>query len=75
MSFAAQERATYGVSPLASLSIAGGYRLVADGSAWLLFGPALDVLWNRSRIDAGGAPVYGSGRVRTRGELKLMLAF
>jgi len=72
---AGQERASYVVSPLSSLSVLGGYRLIASGSAVLLFGPALDLLWNRSEISAGGEPVYDSGRVRPRADLKLMLAF
>jgi hypothetical protein len=72
---AEQERATYAVSPLSSLTAVGGYRLLARPSVALLLGPTLDLLWNRSQISAGGTPVYDSGRVRTRVELKLMLAF
>ncbi|HMI92714.1 MAG TPA: hypothetical protein VK509_15165 [Polyangiales bacterium] len=72
---AGQERASYVVSPLSSLSLLGGYRLIANGAALLLFGPALDLLWNRSQIRAGGVPVYDCGRVRSRLDLKLMLAF
>jgi hypothetical protein len=72
---AGRERASYVVSPLSSLSLLAGYRLLASGSAALLFGPALDLLWNRSEIRAGGVAVYDSGRVRPRLDLKLVLAF
>jgi hypothetical protein len=70
-----EARTSYAVSPLSSLSVLAAYRLIASGSAVLLFGPALDLLWNRSEIRAGGTTVYDSGRVRPRLELRLMLAF
>jgi len=70
----ARERTAYGVSPLASAVVLGGYRLLADGSLVLAFGPTLDLLWTRSEIRAGAARLYDSGHIRLRAELKLGLA-
>ena len=71
----AQERVAHAVSPLSSALVLVGYRLLDEGAATVLVGPTVDLLWNRSEIHAGGTPVYDSGRVRLRAELKLMLAF
>jgi hypothetical protein len=70
----AQERTAYGASPLASAVVLGGYRLMADGSLVLAFGPAIDLLWTRSEIRAAAARLYDSGHIRLRAELKLGLA-
>jgi hypothetical protein len=70
-----QDHIAYGLSPLATLLVLGGYRLSADGSVALLGGPAVDLLWTRSEITADAAPLYDSGHIRFRGELKLVLAF
>jgi hypothetical protein len=70
-----QERTAYAVSPLASALVLGGYRLIADGSAVLLCGPAVDLLFTRSELTAAAAQLYDSGHIRLRGELKLVLAF
>jgi hypothetical protein len=70
-----QQRTAYAVSPLASALVLGGYRLIADGSAVLSCGPAVDLLFTRSEVTAAAARLYDSGHIRLRGELKLVLAF
>lgn len=68
-----QDRARTGylLSPVTSLRLHGGSAFgPGERFRWLL-GPTLDLLWNRATMTAFGQPLYDSGRVRLRLELRL----
>jgi hypothetical protein len=72
---AAEERIAYALSPLASATVLGGYRLLSDGSVAVLFGPSVDWLVTRSEVTVGSDSLYDSGRFRYGLQLKLNFAF